>query len=96
MGVRRCNELAKVFGKELWRVGVLALPHHGAKSSYHSRLLNIFPGVKPTCVVSAGVHSKYGHPFREVLMDIAAQGGSIVVVNEKTPSRSTESGRLDF
>jgi len=96
MGVRRCNEVATVFSEELWRVGVFALPHHGAKSSYHSRLLEMFPGEKPTCVVSAGVHSQYGHPFREVLMDVSAQGGSIVLVNEAMPSRSTESGRLDF
>lgn len=96
MGIRRCGEVAKEFRHELWRVGVLTLPHHGAKSSYHPSLLAMFPREKPTCVVSAGVHSQYGHPYREVLMDVAAQGGSIVLVNEAEPSRSTESGHVFF
>lgn len=96
MGIRRCGEVAAEFSGYLSKVGVLTLPHHGAKSSYHPSLMTLFPDEKPTCVVSAAVHSQYGHPYREVLMDVAAQGGSIVLVNEAEPSRSTETGHIFF
>lgn len=96
MGVRRCKEVAKEFESELHRIGVLALPHHGAASSYHSALLKMFPGQKPTCVAAAGEDSPYGHPERVVLANVASQGSPIVIVTEDVRSRVTESGAVDF
>ncbi|MGN7948561.1 MBL fold metallo-hydrolase [Microbacterium sp. 22215] len=96
MGVRRCKEVAKEFESELHRVGVLALPHHGASSSYHPALIKMFPGQKPTCVAAAGENSPYGHPEREVLSNVASQGSPIVIVTEDVRSRITESGAVDF
>ncbi|MBD8104756.1 MBL fold metallo-hydrolase [Plantibacter sp. CFBP 8775] len=96
MGKRRCKEVAREYGETMWRVGVLALPHHGAKSSYTPGLLEMFPGQKPTCVVSAGVGNQYDHPSNTVLMDVASQGGSVVLVTGTPASRSTEAGSHYF
>lgn len=96
MGVRRCKEVAKVFESELHRIGVLALPHHGAASSYHPALLKMFPGQKPTCVAAAGEDSPYGHPERAVLANAASQGSPTIIVTEDVRSRVTESGAVDF
>lgn len=96
IGARRCDEVEDQFRDRLSLIGTLALPHHGAKSSYHKQLLELFPGAKPACVVSAGINSQYNHPSREVLMDVAAQGGTIVLVNDGLPSRLTESGCIFY
>lgn len=96
MGRRRCDEVARAFRAELDRIGVLTLPHHGARSSYHPRLLEMFGEQKPVYVVSAGVHSQYGHPHREVLMNVSSQGGSIVIVNDGEASRAQEAGHACY
>lgn len=92
MGVRRCSETVQRFGARLGRVGALALPHHGARDSFHPALLAAFGDHRPVCSASVGAHNTYHHPNRRVIIDVSSNGNHVVVVTEQESSRWTESG----
>jgi hypothetical protein len=92
MGVRRCAEVSRYFKQGLLRVGTVALPHHGAASSFSPKLLTLFGHGRPVCVVSVGIRNSYGHPATSVIRDASSNGNHVVVVTEGEESRWTESG----
>ncbi|MGO1315998.1 MAG: MBL fold metallo-hydrolase [Cellulomonadaceae bacterium] len=92
MGVRRCAETVTHFGSRLSRVGTLALPHHASRHSFHPSLLAVFGDYQPVCSASVGTNNTYGHPHREVILDVSSNGNHMVVVTEQEPSRWTEAG----
>jgi hypothetical protein len=65
----------------------MALPHHGARGSFHLELLEM----ANLYFVAAGSQNRHGHPHPEVSESLAAAKGSLFVVNEQPWSELSES-----
>lgn len=74
------------------QVCTLAIPHHGSGSNknWNNNILHNFQH-PITCVASVGVnYSHYGHPNRNVVMDINGAGSTLIVVTEDPDSQFKE------
>lgn len=58
---------------------VLKIPHHGAKSSTSSLLLQM---TTPSAAIISAGHNSYGHPSEEVLARLAAVGAEVFRTDE--------------
>lgn len=92
IGIQGSKELERRYKNVLKVVGTLALPHHGAATSFDSSLLSRVGVSKPTCVVSVGTGNTYEHPHHTVVQAVASSGCHFVAVTEAEESRWTESG----
>lgn len=74
-------EFINHFGKLLDEVSLTQIPHHGAKSTWKSDIVQYLPN-SYGWIVSAGISSQYGHPSVDVLSDILDVGFCVGWCNE--------------
>ena len=70
-------------------IGLIQVPHHGAKESYNVNLLSYFPD-NQYYVLSYGIRNRYGHPSHMVICSIISNFKYLVLVNEDVRSMCTQ------
>jgi len=86
----REREIVGVFQRFARRIGIVALPHHGATSSRHPALLRDLVGEEHpvTCVVSSKpTYHNWGHPSIATRTDVANHGSHLACVNDTSDTR---------
>lgn len=93
----RCHEFLAFFARRLHLVGAFLLPHHGADSSFDSRLLPAMSSI-PLCIAPSkpGFGRGWVHPGNAVVGDLSAHGNHMVVVSHSPESRYTDTLTLEF
>lgn len=70
-------------------IGLIQVPHHGAKESYNVNLLNYFPDNR-YYALSYGIRNRYGHPSHMVICSIISNFKYLFLVNEDVRSMCTQ------
>lgn len=91
----RSRQFAEEYENVGHLVGEMTLPHHGSKRNFSERIM-LDQSSSIVLVSSAGIVNKYGHPSPQVLARVAAAGGHVVSVNERSESRFTQVRHVSF
>lgn len=70
-------------------IGLIQVPHHGAKESYNVNLLSYFHD-NQYYVLSYGIRNRYGHPSHMVICSIISNFKYLFLVNEDVRSMCTQ------
>jgi hypothetical protein len=78
------TEYRNHFTRELKRVGLFCLPHHGSKQNWHYPFLDAHKNCL-LWVCSAGLGNRYGHPHKSVVNDLLVHGKCACICHELQP-----------
>lgn len=85
LGKFKFRDLTNAYGKYLYDVSCIQVPHHGSKHNYNTRLADL----DAFFVISAGKYNRFCHPDSLVLKDILLKGKIPFVVTEDMHSKLT-------
>jgi beta-lactamase superfamily II metal-dependent hydrolase len=71
-------EQKRYYTKNLDKVGLLQIPHHGLENNINKKLYKN----KRIHLISAGVNDYYGHPDLKTLIEISNKGGFVCRTTE--------------
>lgn len=83
-GKQKWNQFTTNYGRYWDLVGTVQIPHHGSRLNYNREINMNKPKIS---IISAGYSNRYRHPHASTVRDIIKDGGSPILITEKTGSR---------
>jgi len=80
--IKKRKEMFKHFKKLLPSVKLVQLSHHGAENGWNDSLIKEIPE-NSLFIASHGMNSKYHHPHKKVIMELAKNNRKFISVTEK-------------
>lgn len=87
LGVQLIKDLKKRLQKHLNKIGIIQIPHHGAKGNWNPKILE---SQMKCAIISYGVHNRYHHPTLDIKNDIESIIPHTYCVTEEPASRCVQ------